>query len=99
MAGSALRLSENAREAVTFDSGEAADKGSRTVPAPAAVDVRATRAALNMSQTQFAAAFGFPVGTLRDWEQGRVCPDMATRSYLRVIGRRPEAVREALASA
>ena len=62
-------------------------------------DARAIRASLGMSQTVFARTFGFPVSTLRDWEQGRVRPDQAARSYLIVIGRRPEAVREALASA
>jgi hypothetical protein len=34
------------------------------------------------------------LGTLRDWEQGRVEPDQAARAYLIVIARNPKAVRE-----
>jgi putative transcriptional regulator len=37
-----------------------------------------------------------PLGTLRDWEQGRKDPDDAARAYLTVIGRNPTAVAEAL---
>jgi len=39
-----------------------------------------------------------PIGTLRDWERGRVEPDQAARAYLTVIAREPEAVRKALSS-
>jgi putative transcriptional regulator len=38
------------------------------------------------------------LGTLRDWEQGRVEPDQAARAYLTVIARAPEVVRKALRS-
>jgi len=38
-----------------------------------------------------------PLGTLRDWEQGRREPDAAALAYLRVIEREPEAVARALA--
>jgi putative transcriptional regulator len=55
------------------------------------------RQALNMSQEEFAARFQIPLGTLRDWEQGRVEPDKAARAYLTVIARNPNAVRKALA--
>jgi putative transcriptional regulator len=37
-----------------------------------------------------------PLGTLRDWEQGRVQPDSAALSYLRVIAREPEITAKAL---
>ena len=57
------------------------------------------RRALDLSQEEFAECFGIPIGTLRDWEQGRVEPDQAARSYLKVIARNPDAVREALKSA
>jgi len=55
------------------------------------------RRALGLSQEEFAARFHIPIGTLRDWEQGRVEPDKAAQAYLRVIAREPEVVREALA--
>ena len=54
------------------------------------------RRALGLSQEEFAARFHIPLGTLRDWEQGRKDPDAAARAYLIVIGRNPSAVTEAL---
>jgi putative transcriptional regulator len=39
------------------------------------VNVREIRAKMGLSQTQFAAKFGFPPATLRNWEQGRARPD------------------------
>lgn len=36
-----------------------------------------------------------PIGTLRDWEQGRKEPDAAAKAYLRVIAREPDTVRKA----
>lgn len=58
--------------------------------------VRVIRRALGLSQEAFADRFRIPLGTLRDWEQGRKDPDAAARAYLTVIGRNPAAVSEAL---
>jgi len=58
--------------------------------------VRVIRRALKLSQEEFAARFRIPLGTLRDWEQGRKDPDAAARAYLLVIGRNPTAVTKAL---
>jgi putative transcriptional regulator len=58
--------------------------------------VKVIRRAFGMSQEEFARTFHIPIGTLRDWEQGRVEPDQAARAYLKVIARNPKAVREAL---
>jgi putative transcriptional regulator len=60
---------------------------------------KVVRRALGLSQEEFAARFKIPVGTPRDWEQGRVEPDQAARAYLMVIARIPDAVREALDAA
>ena len=60
---------------------------------------KVVRQALGLSQEEFAAQFRIPVGTLRDWEQGRVEPDQTARAYLMVIARNPDAVRDALAPA
>lgn len=60
---------------------------------------RRTRAATGLSQRGFAARFGIPVGSLRDWEQGRRSPDAATKNYLRVIARMPNAVLKVLRNA
>jgi putative transcriptional regulator len=56
------------------------------------------RRALGLSQEEFALRFHIPIGTLRDWEQGRKDPDAAARAYLTVIGRNPAAVAAALRS-
>jgi putative transcriptional regulator len=58
--------------------------------------VRVIRRALKLSQEEFSAKFNIPIGTLRDWEQGRKDPDAAARAYLTVIGRNPDAVSQAL---
>ena len=64
--------------------------------APRIPQVSVIRRALRLSQEQFAATFHIPLGTIRDWEQGRYEPDAAARAYLRVIAREPNAVRKAL---
>ena len=60
--------------------------------------VKVIRRALGLSQEEFAGRFQIPLGTLRDWEQGRKDPDAAARAYLVVIARSPGAVGEALKS-
>jgi len=57
---------------------------------------RVIRRALHLTQEEFAARYHIPVGTLRDWEQGRVQPDQPARAYLRAIAGNPEAVLRAL---
>lgn len=59
--------------------------------------VKTMRRALKLTQEEFAARYHIPLGTLRDWEQGRAEPDPPTRAYLHVIARDPEAVQRALA--
>jgi len=66
---------------------------------PPAVDVRATRRKQKLTQEAFARRYGFTVGAVRDWEQGRYQPDQAARAYLLVIDREPEAVQRALNAA
>jgi putative transcriptional regulator len=58
--------------------------------------VKIIRRALGLSQEEFAAHYRIPIGTLRDWEQGRSEPDAPGRAYLRVIAKEPELVRKAL---
>lgn len=60
--------------------------------------VKIIRRALGLSQEEFAARYRIPIGTLRDWEQGRSAPDQAARAYLSVIAKEPDMVRRALAS-
>ncbi len=56
------------------------------------------RRALALTQEEFAVRYQIPLGTLRDWEQGRAEPDQATRAYLKVIAREPERVERVLNS-
>ena len=87
-----ITLHADPADAEDFDvTVEAMDRGQR------ARLIRKTRTALGLSQSDFASRFRVPVGTLRDWEQGRVAPDQAARAYLTVIARDPEAVRKARA--
>jgi putative transcriptional regulator len=58
--------------------------------------VRTLRRALSLTQEEFALRYQIPLGTLRDWEQGRSQPDQPARAYLAVIARDPEHVRKAL---
>jgi len=55
------------------------------------------RRALALTQEEFAARYHIPIGTLRDWEQGRCEPDQPARAYLTVIAHDPEGVKRALA--
>ena len=69
------------------------------VHVPADIDVRAIREKLALTQTQFAARFGFSLNTLRHWEQGKRQPEGPTRAYLVVIAKTPKAVERALRAA
>ena len=64
---------------------------------PPAVDVRAVRRRIGLSQAAFARRFGINPRTVQDWEQGRYRPDPMTRALLTIIAREPEAVCRALA--
>jgi len=54
------------------------------------------RRALSMTQEEFAMRYHIPIGTLRDWEQGRCEPDRPARAYLTLIAHDPEGVKRAL---
>jgi putative transcriptional regulator len=58
--------------------------------------IKTLRRTLSLTQQEFAARYRIPIGTLRDWEQGRSQPDQPARAYLLVIARDPEGVRAAL---
>ncbi|WP_051341138.1 helix-turn-helix domain-containing protein [Azospirillum halopraeferens] len=66
----------------------------RVVHPSGGVSVRGIRAKLKLSQREFAERFGFPLGTVRDWEQGRYQPEASTRTLLFVIEREPDLVAE-----
>lgn len=65
---------------------------------PKAMDVKAIRAKVGMSQTEFASSFGISVGTLRHWECGDREPHGPARVLLQVVSKQPKAVLSALSA-
>lgn len=65
---------------------------------PKALDVKAIRAKVGMTQTEFASSFGISVGTLRHWERGDREPHGPARVLLHVVSKQPKAVLSALAA-
>ena len=90
------KIMEGLTDAVAYAEGRD-DPSLYRVHAPEKVDVRAIRKAQNLTQGAFAARYGLPVATVRDWEQDRREPDTGSRLLLRVIEREPDAVTRALA--
>jgi putative transcriptional regulator len=64
--------------------------------APRMPRVKIIRRALQLTQEEFSARYAIPLGTLRDWEQGRSEPDQPARAYLKVIAADPEGTAKAL---
>jgi putative transcriptional regulator len=87
-------LVKSAREALVVAEGKR--KPHRVIELEE-IDVAAIRKRLHLSQGKFAARFGLPVATVRDWEQKRRTPDRAAVNLLRVIDHAPETVERALA--
>mgnify|MGYP003347424926 CR=1 FL=1 len=63
----------------------------RMRPVPRA---KTLRRALGLTQDEFAARFQIPIGTLRDWEQGRFAPPGGVLCLLRLIIKHPELSQE-----
>ena len=61
-----------------------------------AEDVKAIRAKLGKSQSEFALMIGVSVSTLQNWEQGRRQPEGPARALLKVASKNPTAVTSAL---
>ena len=59
--------------------------------------IRKLRNRLGMSQEEFAAAFGIPVSSIRQYEIGRYMPPPAVRAYIKVIEAEPDVVRKVVA--
>src|SRR6516225_6283283 len=53
--------------------------------------IKTLRRALGLTQEEFANRYAIPIGTLRDWEQGRTESDQAAQAYLNLIARDPSA--------
>ncbi|MGA2737718.1 MAG: helix-turn-helix domain-containing protein [Bryobacteraceae bacterium] len=95
------RLVRSVKQAIAWAGGEDVPVRVTTVSVArrAAVDVRSLRRKLGLSQSEFAARFGFAPATVRNWEQGRTQPDGPARILLAVITHHPDAVADALRKA
>lgn len=91
----AKSLIKGAQEALAIAKGDA-DPGAIFVPEQ--VDVAAIRKRQKLSQVAFAKRYGLAVGTVRDWEQARRCPDRAAVVLLSIIDRNPDAVIQTLSA-
>jgi putative transcriptional regulator len=91
------RILAGAREALAIARGEL--KAGFVVHKGSAIDVKAMRGRMKLTQDEFAQTFGLPKRTVQDWEQGRRIPDGAAQVLLKVIEKEPAAVRRALESA
>jgi putative transcriptional regulator len=60
------------------------------------IDVAALRRKLELSQKRFAHRFGFPVATLRHWEQGTRKPRGCALALLHVIAYQPSVATRAI---
>lgn len=89
-------IKQGLQEATKHAQGEA-DTGVLTYR-PHAVDVKALRRRVAMTQEQFAARFGFSVATLRHWERGDRTPQGPALVLLNVIEKNPAVVLSALAA-
>ncbi|MBV9840219.1 MAG: helix-turn-helix domain-containing protein [Sphingomonadaceae bacterium] len=79
-------------DAIAFTKGD--HSRGRIVAGP---DVRSIRKARKLTQDGFAKTYHFPVGTVRDWEQGRRQPDAGSATLLRMIEADPKGVEKILA--
>lgn len=66
---------------------------ARMKPVP---KTKSLRRALVLTQEEFSARYHIPVGTLRDWEQGRSEPDAPAKALLKLIAADPEGAAEVL---
>jgi putative transcriptional regulator len=91
------KLLRSARQARNWVNGRPGRVRVTYVPIPH-VDVRKLRASMKLSQTQFAAKFGFSLDSVQNWEQGCRTPEGPARVLLAVIAKNPKAVEKALRS-
>jgi putative transcriptional regulator len=87
------KLVESIREAGRIKRGEARpSREFRFAP----TDVKAIRAKLGTSQSQFALMIGVSVSTLQNWEQGRRRPEGPAQALLRLAAKEPDLVARTL---
>jgi len=81
------------------DMGAAGARAVRRIPPLPTARIRSIRALTGLTQAEFAKALRIPVGSYRNWEQGRTKPDPVARSLLYLVERDPGRVLALLAAA
>ena len=94
MSNAFASIEQGLKEAVEFSKGKSQ---KAVIHEFSPLDVKAIRAKLDMSQNEFASAFGISVSTLRHWERGDRSPQGPALVLLNVVAREPELVLQALA--
>jgi putative transcriptional regulator len=84
------------RDAIAYAKGDESRARTTLYHVPQGIDVKKLRERLGMSQGEFALKFGFSLGTLRQWEQGRRSPEGPARVLLTVISHSHRTVQNAL---
>ena len=90
----AKNMIQGMKEALAFANGE--EDSDYIAHVQEDIDVQHIRQKFNMTQTDFSSTFGIELRTLQDWEQGRRVPSGASRNFLHIIDKEPEAVCRAL---
>jgi putative transcriptional regulator len=87
------------KEALAYSRGDKSVGKSRMVRVPNRLDVRVIRDRLGMTQKEFALRYGFSLGAVQNWEQGRRRPQGSSRILLTLIDRIPDQIEQALQAA
>ena len=89
------KISAGLNDARAYLNGERTDFAVHAIEVPDP-DVLAIRNKTGLSQPAFARSIGIPLGTLKNWEQGRRRPEGPARVLLALIDKRPSIVQEEL---
>jgi DNA-binding transcriptional regulator YiaG len=92
-------LIQSLKDARDFERGKKALRTkTRDLPAPAPVfksaDIKKLRAALDLTQTQFAQVLNVAVPTVRSWEQGIRKPEGAIYRLLQILKAQPDLIHQ-----
>ncbi|GAA4817837.1 transcriptional regulator [Marinicella pacifica] len=68
--------------------------GEGVVHTPEQILLKKVRRKLGMNQIDFAELINTPVGTLRDWEQGRIPPSGAAITLAEILLMHPDLAKE-----
>jgi putative transcriptional regulator len=95
MGSASESIKQGLKEAIAHASGQLS---TAVVHPPQPINVKAIRKHVGMTQTEFAAAFGISLSTLRHWERGDRIPRGPARVLLHVVAKAPRTVLNALAT-